>query len=139
VYDLLVRTRELPAAIELVSDFPDMRFVLDHIAKPRIAAGPRDVEWEQAMEPLAEHENVACKLSGMMTEADWSAWTPRQLQPYVTRVLDWFGPERCMFGSDWPVSLLASDYVRTISTMKELVGEDDYVFGGAAARVYGLS
>jgi L-fuconolactonase len=139
VYDLLVRTRELPAAVELVSDFPDMRFVLDHIAKPRIAAGPRDLEWEQAMEPLAEHENVACKLSGMMTEADWNAWTPQQLQPYVTRVLDWFGPERCMFGSDWPVSLLASDYARTVSTMKELVGEDDKVFGGAAARVYGLS
>jgi L-fuconolactonase len=139
VYDLLVRTRELPAAVELVSDFPDMRFVLDHIAKPRIAAGPRDLEWEQAMEPLAEHENVACKLSGMMTETDWNAWTPQQLQPYVTRVLDWFGPERCMFGSDWPVSLLASDYARTVSTMKELVGEDDKVFGGAAARVYGLS
>jgi L-fuconolactonase len=91
------------------------------------------------MEPLAEHENVACKLSGMMTETDWNAWTPQQLQPYVTRVLDWFGPERCMFGSDWPVSLLASDYARTVSTMKELVGEDDKVFGGAAARVYGLS
>jgi L-fuconolactonase len=139
VYDLLVRTRELPAAVELVSDFPDMRFVLDHIAKPRIAAGPRDLEWEQAMEPLAEHENVACKLSGMMTEADWNAWTPQQLQPYVTRVLDWFGTDRCMFGSDWPVSLLASDYARTISTMKELVGDDDNVFGGVAARVYGLS
>jgi L-fuconolactonase len=139
VYDLLVRTRELPAAVELVSDFPDMRFVLDHIAKPRIAAGPRDLEWEQAMAPLAERQNVACKLSGMMTEADWNTWTPDQLQPYVARVLDWFGPERCMFGSDWPVSLLASDYARIVSTMKELVGENADVFGGTAARVYRLT
>jgi L-fuconolactonase len=139
VYDLLVRTRELPAAVELVSDFPDIGFVLDHIAKPRIAAGPRDLEWEQAMVPLAANENVNCKLSGMMTEAEWTAWTPQQLQPYVTRVLDWFGPDRCMFGSDWPVSLLASDYARTVTTMKALVGESEYVFGGTATRVYGLS
>jgi len=139
VYDLLVRTRELPAAVELVSDFPDMRFVLDHIAKPRIAAGPRDPEWEQAMAPLAERQNVACKLSGMMTEADWNTWTPDQLQPYVARVVEWFGPERCMFGSDWPVSLLASDYTRVVSTMKELVGENADVFGGTAARIYRLT
>jgi L-fuconolactonase len=139
VYDLLVRTRELPAAVELVSDFPDMRFVLDHIAKPRIAAGPRDVEWERAMARLASRENVACKLSGMMTEADWKRWSPHDLQPYVTRVLAWFGPGRCMFGSDWPVSLLASDYARTVTTMKTLVGENADVFGGTATRVYGLS
>jgi L-fuconolactonase len=139
VYDLLVRTRELPAAAELVSDFPDMRFVLDHIAKPRIAGGPRDLEWEQAMMPLADHDNVACKLSGMMTEADWNTWTPQELLPYVVRVLDWFGPERCMFGSDWPVSLLASDYARTVTTLKALVGENAEVFGGTAKRVYGLS
>src|SRR5712671_4994114 len=139
VYDLLVRTRELPAAVELVSDFPDMRFVLDHIAKPGIAAGPRDLAWEQAMTPLAVHENVACKLSGIMTEADWKRWTPHDLQPYVTRVLAWFGPGRCMFGSDWPVSLLASDYARTVTTMKTLVGENADVFGGVATRIYGLS
>jgi len=139
VYDLLVKLRELPAAVEVVREFPDIRFVLDHIAKPRIAAGPRDLEWEQAMMPLAENENVACKVSGMMTEADWKTWTPQQLQPYVTRVLDWFGPERCMFGSDWPVSLLASDYARTVNTLKALVGENAEVFGGTATRVYGLS
>jgi L-fuconolactonase len=139
VYDLLVRTRELPAAVELVRAFPDIHFVVDHIAKPRIAAGPRDLEWEQAIAPLAGYLNVACKLSGMMTEADWNTWTPHDLQPYVTRVLDWFGPERCMFGSDWPVSLLASDYARTVTTMKGLVGESQNVFGGTATRVYGLS
>jgi len=116
-----------------------MRFVLDHIAKPGIAEGPRDLAWEQAMTPLADHENVACKLSGMMTEADWKRWTPHDLQPYVTRVIDWFGQGRCMFGSDWPVSLLASDYARTVTTMKTLIGESADVFGGAATRVYGLS
>ena len=139
VYDLLVRTRELPAAVELVSAMPDTSFVLDHIAKPKIAAGPRDLEWELAMAPLADRPNVTCKLSGMTTEADWKTWTTHQLQTYVTRVLDWFGPERCMFGSDWPVSLLASDYARTVTTMKTLVGENADVFGGVATRVYGLS
>lgn len=139
VYDLLVRTRELPAAVKLVRDLPDMQFVLDHIAKPKIAAGPRDLEWERAMAPLAGQQNVACKLSGMTTEADWQTWTPEQLRPYVTRVLDWFGLERCMFGSDWPVSLLASDYPRVVATMKQLIGENTLVFGGTAARVYRLS
>ncbi len=115
VYDLLVRTGELPAAVELASD-----------------------SWERAMLPLADHENVACKLSGMVTEADWKRWTPHDLEPYVTRVFAWFGPERCMFGSDWPVSLLASDYARTFTTMKALVGENTEVFGGTATRVYGL-
>jgi len=138
VYDLLVRTRELPAAVELVSAMPDTSFVLDHIAKPKIAAGPRDPEWEVAMAPMADRPNVTCKLSGMTTEADWKTWTTHQLQTYVTRVLDWFGPERCMFGSDWPVSLLASDYARVVSTMKELVGENDNVFGATATRVYRL-
>ena len=90
------------------------------------------------MAPLADRPNVTCKLSGMTTESDWKTWTTDQLQPYVTRVLDWFGPERCMFGSDWPVSLLASDYARVVSTMKELVGENDNVFGATATRVYRL-
>jgi L-fuconolactonase len=139
VYDLLVKTRELPAAVELATNFPALRFVLDHIAKPRIAAGPRDPEWERAMAPLAQCKNVCCKLSGMVTEAGWTTWTPEQLEPYVVRVLDWFGPERCMFGSDWPVCLLASDYARVVSTMRAIVGESDDVFGATATRVYRLS
>src|SRR3989475_4063727 len=138
VYDLLVKTRELPAAVETARRHPDMRFVLDHIAKPRIAAGPRDEEWERAMAPLAGQPNVFCKLSGMVTEAHWADWTPEDLQPYAARSLDWFGPERCMFGSDWPVCLLAADYARVVSTMKELVGENDNVFGATATRVYRL-
>jgi L-fuconolactonase len=139
VYDLLVKTRELPAAVELATSLPDQTFVLDHIAKPRIAAGPRDPEWEAAIAPIAECKNVFCKVSGMVTEADWTTWTPEQLEPYVARVLDWFGPERCMFGSDWPVCLLASDYARVVRTMRAIVGESDDVFGATATRVYRLS
>ena len=77
VYDLLVKTRELPAAVELATSLPDQTFVLDHIAKPRIAAGPRDPEWEQAIAPLAKCKNVYCKVSGMVTEAGWTTWTPK--------------------------------------------------------------
>jgi len=139
VYDLLVKTRELPAAVELARSFPGLRFVVDHIAKPRIAAGPRDPDWEQAMAPLAGCPNVYCKLSGMVTEARWTDWTPDDLLPYVTRVLEWFGGERCMFGSDWPVCLLASDYARVLSTMRTILGDDGDVFGATATRVYRLS
>jgi L-fuconolactonase len=139
VYDLLVKTRELPAAVDVATSLPDQRFVLDHIAKPRIAAGPRDPEWELAMAPLAKCENVYCKVSGMVTEAEWTTWTPAQLEPYVVRILEWFGPERCMFGSDWPVCLLASDYARVVSTMRAIVGDNDDVFGATATRVYQLS
>jgi L-fuconolactonase len=139
VYDLLVKTRELPAAVELARSFPEVRFVLDHIAKPRIAAGPRDPEWEQAMAPLADCANVSCKLSGMVTEARWTDWTADDLLPYVSRVLESFGPERCMFGSDWPVCLLASDYPRVLSTMRAILGDDAEVFGATATRVYRLT
>jgi L-fuconolactonase len=139
VYDLLVKTRELPAAIELATSLPDQTFVLDHIAKPRIAAGSRDPEWERAMGPLADCANVYCKLSGMVTEASWKDWTPGDLTPYISHALDWFGPERCMFGSDWPVCLLASDYARVVSTMRAIIGDSDDVFGVTATRVYRLS
>lgn len=138
VYDLLVRTRELPAAVEVAKQFPDVRFVLDHIAKPQIAAGPRDEAWARAMPPLAACPNVYCKLSGMVTEANWARWTADDLQPYVDRALGWFGPERCMFGSDWPVCLLAAGYSRVVATMRDLVGDNDDVFGATASRVYGL-
>jgi L-fuconolactonase len=144
VYDLLVKTRELPAAVELVTEFPQTTFVLDHIAKPRIAAGPRDEEWERAMAPLAQRPNVYCKLSGMVTEADWTDWKPADLGPYVRRVLDWFGPDRCMFGSDWPVCLLAADYQRVVDTLKITIEDLDPrarvgLLGENAERAYGLS
>ncbi|HET7467243.1 MAG TPA: amidohydrolase family protein [Candidatus Dormibacteraeota bacterium] len=139
VYDVLVRTRELPAALETVRGRPGMKFVVDHAAKPRIADGPRDLEWERAMAPLAELPNVTCKLSGLVTEASWDSWTQEQLEPYVRRVLEWFGPERCMFGSDWPVCLLAASYSQVVETIRQVVGDDEDVFSRTAMRVYGLT
>jgi len=143
VYDLLVRTRELPAALEVVRRLPQVRFVIDHIGKPRIASGPVDEEWEHAMAPFGECANVTCKLSGMVTEASWFAWTPGDLEPYVRRALGWFGPQRCMFGSDWPVCLMAAPYARVVDALRFAIrGLDpaarDAVFGGNASRVYGL-
>jgi L-fuconolactonase len=143
-YDLLVKTRELPAAAELVNEFPSMTFVLDHIAKPGIAAGPRDKSWETAMAPLANCPNVYCKLSGMVTEANWTNWSAADLMPYVRRVLDWYGPERCMFGSDWPVCLLAADYQRVVDTLKLTIEDLNPnaragVLGENAERAYRLS
>jgi L-fuconolactonase len=139
VYDLLVRTRELPASLETVKRNGNVSFVIDHAAKPQIAGGAWDSAWEQAIAPLSDHPNVACKLSGLVTEADWKAWTPEQLEPYVRRVVGWFGPERCMFGSDWPVCLLAAGYGQVLSSLQEVVGKDDQIFGETARRVYRLT
>ena len=138
VYDLLVRTRELPAAVDTARRHSEMRFVIDHAAKPRIAGGLMDLGWEDAIAPLADLPNVACKISGLVTEADWKRWTEEDLEPYVRRVLGWFGSERCMFGTDWPVCLLAASYERVVTTMRALIGDDESVFGGTAAAVYGI-
>jgi L-fuconolactonase len=138
VYDLLVRTRELPAALEIVRVQRDTSFVIDHAAKPRIAGGSWDAEWERALAPFSDLPNVACKLSGLVTEADWSSWTPEQLEPYVRRVVGWFGRERCMFGSDWPVCLLAASYASVIDSLQQIVGQDEWIFGETGRRVYGL-
>lgn len=115
-YDLLVRTPELPAALQTARDFPGMRFVIDHIAKPPIRTGD-DREWAAAMAPFSNSANVHCKLSGMITEADWTAWRPETLVPYVRRIVEWFGEDRLMFGSDWPVCLLAGSYARVIDAL----------------------
>jgi L-fuconolactonase len=142
-YDLLVRARELPAAAATVRRNPGVRFVVDHLAKPRIANGPADPQWEAGLRPLAEEPNVFCKLSGMVTEADWSAWTPADLSPYIGKALAWFGPERCMFGSDWPVCLLAAGYGQVLAALEAaLTGLDDAgrarVLGGTAEEFYRL-
>ena len=139
-YDLLIRAREIPAATDAVRYLPDLRFVLDHIAKPCIAAG-RDEAWMQGMPALAAEPNVSVKLSGMVTEADWSGWTPDDLRPFVGRVVDWFTPQRLLFGSDWPVCLLASSYETMLSGLTAALpalgpGELEQVFGGNAWRVY---
>lgn len=141
-YDLLVRERELPAAIRCVDANPDVRFVLDHMAKPRIAEGAME-PWSSLMAELAARPNVWCKVSGLVTEADWKRWGVHDLAPYVARVIALFGSERLIFGSDWPVCLLAADYERVVLAAEELLAPlGEYgrtrVFGGNAAHVYQL-
>jgi L-fuconolactonase len=142
-YDLLVRARELPSALTVARSLPDLRFVIDHAAKPPLAAGDLG-EWRSRIVPLAALPNVACKLSGLVTEADWSSWTPGDLEPAVEVVLEAFGPDRTMFGSDWPVCLLAADYPTVVETLQQLtvelsIPERAALFGGTAAAWYGLA
>jgi L-fuconolactonase len=141
-YDILVFERHLPQAIKLVDKHPEQVFVLDHVAKPRIKEGKLD-PWRANLKELARRGNVYCKASGMATEADWKQWTPGQLRPYFDAALDAFGPRRLMFGSDWPVCLLATDYGRWVRTVRELAGEltnaeQSRLFGGTATEAYGL-
>jgi L-fuconolactonase len=141
-YDLLVRERELPAALALARRLPDVRFVVDHLAKPRIASGELE-PWATRLAEFRELDHVACKVSGMVTEADWSSWIRRDLQPYVDRVLDVFGPDRLLFGSDWPVCLLAGGYADVVGAARATLGElgerdREKVFGGTAEAVYRL-
>ncbi len=141
VYDLLTLPHQLPAAIDTVRALPGLTFVLDHLSKPPIAAGELH-PWAALVRELAAFPNVSCKLSGMVTEAG-PRWTVAGLRPYAEVVLDAFGPARTMFGSDWPVCLLASSYADVTSAARELTAaltreEQALVFGGTAARVYGL-
>jgi L-fuconolactonase len=137
VYDLLLRPRELPAGVETARNHPAVRFVLDHIAKPRIAAGAVDEEWERGMAAFAPLTNVSCKVSGLVTEADWQTWSVDDLRPYVEKVIGWFGADRLLFGSDWPVCLLAAPYERVYAAARELV-PFEAAFGANAVRIYGL-
>ncbi|WP_421853530.1 amidohydrolase family protein [Oricola sp.] len=142
VYDLLVKEPELAAAIRCVTENPDMQFVLDHVAKPRIAAGELE-PWRGLITALAALPNVACKISGMVTEADWAGWTKADFEPYIEHVVTVFGPQRLMFGSDWPVCLLAGSYAQVHGLAAELLsGFDDesraMIFGLNAQRIYGL-
>jgi L-fuconolactonase len=141
-YDLLVRSRELPAALEIVRQVPNLRFVIDHLAKPPIAAGGIE-PWATLLAGFREQANVAAKVSGLVTEADWATWQPADLAPYVDRALETFGPDRLLFGSDWPVCLLAAPYVDVMRTTRSLLAdladaERGAVFGGTARRVYRL-
>ncbi|WP_179039883.1 amidohydrolase [Rhizobium leguminosarum] len=141
-FDLLVRTRELPAAIELVSHLPEGRFVLDHMAKPSIAPDISTL-WENAFRELARFGNVWCKVSGLVTEADWSHWAPADFDPYMKIALDCFGPDRLIFGSDWPVSTLAASYsdVKSIATRLTAAAPSfaDRFFERNAIDAYNLS
>jgi L-fuconolactonase len=140
--DLLVRTRELPAALRLVHALPGLRFVLDHLAKPPIATGDL-TGWRRRMVPLAEQPHVTGKLSGLVTEARWDAWRVAELAARVQDALAWFGPERLLFGTDWPVCTLAATHAEVVgvylATIAHLApGERAQVMGGTAARVYRL-
>lgn len=142
-FDILIYERQLPAAITLATRLPEQTFVLDHIAKPRIADGVIE-PWASRIRELARRPNVSCKVSGMITEADWRTWRPAELRPYLDVVFDAFGPNRLVFGSDWPVCLVAGDYARVVSVVEDYarsltVAEREALFGGTAARAYGLS
>ncbi|MEU4287455.1 amidohydrolase family protein [Kribbella sp. NPDC026596] len=140
-YDLLTKTPHLPAAIQTVRNLPQLTFVVDHISKPVI--GEPLEPWAGHLRELAALPNVTCKLSGMVTEAPWSTWKPADLQPYADTVLDAFGPDRVMFGSDWPVCLLAATYADVTDTAEALTtaltpAERQSVFATTATHTYNL-
>ena len=142
-YDILVYPRQLAAAATLVERCPDVQFVLDHCAKPPIAGGDM-AGWRDGFNRLARHGTVSCKLSGLVTEASWGAWTDADLSPCLDAAAEAFGPERLMFGSDWPVCLLAADYPRVVSVIERwaerlTAAERERVFGGTAQAVYRLT
>jgi L-fuconolactonase len=141
-YDLLVFERHLPQTIEFVDRHPNQIFIVDHIAKPRIRNGALS-PWQENIAELARRENVFCKLSGVVTEADWGSWTEKDLDPYFQAVLAAFGPKRIMFGSDWPVLLLASSYKRWVDAVRRCTlqltrSEQQRIWTETAMEAYGL-
>lgn len=142
-YDILIYPRQLPAAIALAKHFPEQPFVVDHIAKPCIRE--RVISpWREQIRKLAQAPNVMCKVSGMVTEADRAAWKPEDFAPYLEAVAEAFGEDRLMFGSDWPVCLLAGSYERVFALASGYFAKlpaagRDRVFGGNAARFYGIA
>ncbi|MCU1242488.1 MAG: amidohydrolase [Candidatus Acidoferrum typicum] len=141
-YDILVYPKQLPAAIDLVTQFPEQPFVVDHLAKPEIK--PAKIwPWTAQMREIAQNKNVFCKISGLVTEADWKHWKADDFKPYLDVVFSAFGADRLMFGSDWPVCLVAATY----SQVKQLIdnyvkgfsqSDKDKIFGGNAAHFYGV-
>jgi L-fuconolactonase len=141
-YDLVVVPAQLPAVIETVAELPQLRFILDHGGKPPVRAGIIE-PWASMIWQLGRLPNVAVKLSGLATEADPANWTTGQLRPYADQLLGAFGADRVMFGSDWPVCLLAGGYDQILAAARELTAhlsaaEQAAVFGGSAARWYGI-
>jgi L-fuconolactonase len=142
VYDILIYGRHLPQTIEFIDEHPEQVFVLDHIAKPMIREGLIE-PWASQMLKLGQRENVWCKVSGIVTEADWHTWNAETLRPYLDVVVEAFGVGRLMVGSDWPVCLVASEYVRWFDVLRDYFSgfsepEQVAVFGGTATDVYGL-
>lgn len=142
-YDILIFPKQLPAAIELVAKFPAQPFVLDHIAKPLIKDGTLE-PWSAQIRELAKAPNLTCKVSGMVTEAKHGAWKADDFRPYLDVVFEAFGPERLMYGSDWPVCLLSGSYAQTFGLVDDYTralsaAQRDAFFGGNAARFYGVA
>jgi L-fuconolactonase len=142
VYDILIFEKQLPATLELVSRFPNQRFVLDHIGKPKIAYTIVE-PWKSLISELAQYPEVYCKVSGMVTEADWQYWKKEDLLPYLDTIFDSFGPDRILFGSDWPVCTLAAPYKQVTEIVfdyiKQFPNEDrNKVLGINANKVYNL-
>ena len=142
VYDLLTKAPHLPAAIRTAQALPQLSVVVDHISKP-VVGGPLD-PWATDLRALAALPNVTCKLSGMVTEANWSTWTPADLKPYADVVLEAFTPERVMFGSDWPVCLLAASYGEVVAAAESLTAhltptERESIFTTTATTTYNLT
>jgi L-fuconolactonase len=142
-YDLLVYPRQLPAAALLAARCQDVTLVLDHCGKPPIASGDLRA-WEHSLRALAAFGQVSCKLSGLVTEASWSTWREDAITPVLDVAFDAFGAGRLMFGSDWPVCLLAADYPRVVESVarwsEQLPPADrDAIFGGSAAHIYRLT
>ena len=144
-YDLLLYPHQLPAAAELAALLPEQPFVLDHLAKPRVRDGTAAAlePWRRDLEALARHANVSCKLSGLVTEAAWQGWRREDFAPYLDVALDAFGPDRLIFGSDWPVCLLAAEYADVASLVTDFIrplapADQEAILGGTAARFYGI-
>lgn len=144
-YDILVIPKQLPAAIELVSRFPGQRFILDHIAKPPIR-DQKTEPWAERIGELASFSNVTCKVSGMVTEADWTGWKPEHFTPYLDVIFKHFGAERTLFGSDWPVCTLAGSYTDVQNIVMSYLNDTgctlediDKVLGGNALKIYNLN
>lgn len=141
-YDILIFPDQLKFAAELAAKFPEQHFVVDHIAKPDIKGGSI-AEWEKDILALAQHENVYCKVSGMVTEADWANWKAEDFRPYLDVVFEAFGTNRLMYGSDWPVCLVAASYQQVVGLMETYTSklstdEQELFWGGNATRFYNL-
>jgi len=140
VYDILIYARQLPEAVRFAAAFPGQRFVLDHLGKPDIRNnGLR--EWRRRLQEMAALPHVWCKLSGLVTEADWRGWTPDTLRPYLDAALDAFGPSRVMFGSDWPVCTVAATYAQVVALVRDAIAqysadEQAQILGKTAEGVY---
>lgn len=141
-YDILIFPKQLKASIEFVRNFPEHRFVLDHIAKPFIKSGIVS-PWDEQIRQLASFPNVWCKVSGMVTEADWQHWTIADFEPYLDVIFNAFGTDRVMFGSDWPVCTVAASYEKVIEIVDSYLNEHNFsevektaFWGGNAQRFY---